>query len=195
MGWTERPKCQWGRVTYHFSNCEICGGEKRKRSTHLHAYPNLTPCSPPPPPKPQLHEQIKITKADKKVIVAELLLVCHDCQKLGKNIPESVTPFNVAGTVREHIKTLANEEALCKCEEHIKSDFKQIFEPIPHIDELPTDIVAEIHLKNAEKNYKNSLICNSYPSPQKYKEAWKILSISMPVIFVPHLPLVLLLPS
>jgi len=42
---------------------------------------------------------------------------------------------------------------------------------IPHADELPWDVVTKIHIKNAEKMIKS----HSYPSPQKYKEAWQIL--------------------
>jgi len=132
---------------------------------------NPLPCAPPPPPKPWLREQIKITKVDKKLVLAELLLICHDRQKSGKHAPEYIKPFNVAGAICDHIEFLANKDALCKHEMHIKSNFTQIFEPIPHIDELPDDIVAEIHLKNAEKTIKTC----SYPSPQKYKEAWQIL--------------------
>ncbi|EDR02067.1 reverse transcriptase-RNase H-integrase [Laccaria bicolor S238N-H82] len=132
---------------------------------------NPPPCLPPPPPKPRLREQIKNTKADKKLVLAELMLMCHDRQKSGKGIPEEVAPFNVAGAIRERVETLAAEEALQKREKGIKSEFKEIFEPIPHIDELPTGIVAEIHLKNAEKTIKT----RTYPSPRKYKEAWQIL--------------------
>ena len=132
---------------------------------------NPPPCNPPPPRKPRLHKQIKTTKADKKLTMAELLLTCLERKKAGKDIPEQITPFNVAGAIRERIEILATEEALKKREIHIKRRFKQIFEPIPHIDELPTDIVAEIHLKNAEKIIKTC----SYPSPRKYKDAWQIL--------------------
>ena len=39
------------------------------------------------------------------------------------------------------------------------------------MDELPSEIVVSINLKNAEKTIK---LC-SYPSPRKYKEAWSIL--------------------
>ena len=90
--------------------------------------------------------------------------------KSGKGIPEHVEPFNVAGAICNHIEILTNEDALRKHEMCIKSDFSQIFEPIPHIDELPKDVVAEIHLKNVEK----TRTC-SYPSLWKYKEAWQIL--------------------
>jgi len=132
---------------------------------------NPPPCLPPPPPKPRLREQIKNTKLDKKLALAELLLVCHDRLRSGKGVPEIIEPFNVAGAIRDHIEILANEDALLKCEKKIKSDFKGIFEPIPHIDELPTNIVAEIHSKEAEKTIKT----RTYPSPRKYKEAWQTL--------------------
>ena len=53
----------------------------------------------------------------------------------------------------------------------MKTKYKDIFKPIPHANELPRDVVAEIQIKNAEKTSKSPL----YPSPQKYKEAWQIL--------------------
>jgi len=53
----------------------------------------------------------------------------------------------------------------------LKKKYKEIFEPIPHADKLPNEIVAEIHIKNAEKMIKS----HSYLSPRKYKEAWQIL--------------------
>ena len=50
-------------------------------------------------------------------------------------------------------------------------EFKHIFEPIPHIDKLPTDILARIKLKDSSK----TIMTRSYASPKKYKEAWGIL--------------------
>ena len=99
------------------------------------------------------------------------MLTCHERRRAGKDIPETVEPFDVAGAVRDRVEILAAEDTLRKREKRIKSKFKEIFEPIPHIDELPTNIVAEIHLKNAEKTIKT----RSYPSPRKYKEVWQIL--------------------
>jgi hypothetical protein len=165
--------------------CFVCFALSRSSLCNAHHHVNCTcidkksnydllnplPCSPPPPPKPWLHEKIKNTKADKKLALAELLLICHDCLKSGKHVPEPVTPFNVAGTIHQHINTLANEESLHKHEQQIKSDFKQIFEQIPHIDEFPMNIVAEIYLKNVEKTIRTL----SYPSPRKYKDVWQIL--------------------
>jgi hypothetical protein len=121
---------------------------------------------PPPPPKPRLREQIKMTKADKKLVLAELMMVCHDRLKNPKLKPEEMKDFDVAGAVRERIEILAVQEQLNSREKKLKTEYKEIFEPIPHADELPRDVVAEIHIKNAEKTIKS----RSYPSPRKYKE-------------------------
>ena len=92
---------------------------------------------PPPPPKPKLHEQIIETKADKKLVLTELMMVCNEWLKDPKHKPEKIEDFNVAATVWDRIETLASIEALKKCEDKLKKQFKQIFEPIPHVDELP----------------------------------------------------------
>jgi len=126
---------------------------------------------PPPPPKPKLREQIKSTKADKKLVLAKLMMVCNDCISHLNLKPEEVKEFNVAGAIRDCIEILASWEALKEKEDVMKSDFKYIFEPIPHVNELPQDVVAEIRIKDAEKMIKS----RSYPSPQKYKEAWQTL--------------------
>lgn len=76
---------------------------------------NPPPCFPPPP-KPGLHEQIKNTKADKKVVLAELCLVCHDRLRAGKHVPKSVAPFNTVGAICKCIEVLANKETLHECE-------------------------------------------------------------------------------
>ena len=132
---------------------------------------NPPPILPPPPPKLKVKEQIKNTKADKKLVLAELMMVCNDRLKNLKLKSEEVRAFDVAAAVHERIEILASKEALLKRENKLKTEFKPVFEPIPHVDDLPRDVVAEIHIKDAEKTIKS----HSYPSPRKYKEAWQIL--------------------
>jgi len=67
---------------------------------------------PPPPPKPHLHEQIKITKADKKLMLAEMMMVCHDRIKAKNLKPEEVKEFDVAGAVRNCLDVLIAQEQL-----------------------------------------------------------------------------------
>lgn len=46
--------------------------------------------------------------------------------------------------------------------------YKTLFEPIPHVNDLPTDVYCCIKLKDANK----TVTMRSYSSPQKYCEAW-----------------------
>ena len=99
------------------------------------------------------------------------MMVCRNWLNHLNLKPKEVKEFDVAGAIHEHIEVLATKDALLKQEQKLKSEYMKIFEPIPHINELPNEIVAEIHLKDAEKMIKS----HSYPSPHKYKEAWQIL--------------------
>jgi len=126
---------------------------------------------PPPPPKPRMREQIKATKVDKKLVLTELMVVCHDRLRNTKLKPEEVKEFNVAGAICDCLEILVAQEQLKAWEKKLKNEYKEIFELIPHANELPCDVVAEIHIKDAEKTIKS----RSYPSPRKYKEAWQIL--------------------
>jgi len=116
---------------------------------------------PPPPPKPRLKEQLKMTKVDKKLVLAELMMVCHDHLKNKKLQPEEVKDFDVAGTIHNHLEVLLAQEQLNSWEKKLKNEYKDIFELLPHADELPNELVAEIHIKNAEKTIKS----HSYLSP------------------------------
>ena len=118
------------------------------------------------PQKLCVKEQIAETKADKKLVLAELMLVCNNHFKNHKLCPHVTGEFNIAGAIHNRIEILTMQEQLLKCDAKLRTEFKQVFEPIPHVDELPCRIVTSIHLKNAEKTIKSCL----YPSPCKYKE-------------------------
>ena len=49
--------------------------------------------------------------------------------------------------------------------------YKRVFEPIPHVDKLPTDVYCWIQLKDALKTIATQL----YSSPCKYQEVWQTL--------------------
>jgi hypothetical protein len=78
---------------------------------------------------------------------------------------------NFVGAVRERIEILAAGERLQKLGERIKIDFKEVFEPIPHVETLPSDVYCRIKLKDASK----SITSRSYSCPRRYKEAWATL--------------------
>ena len=66
---------------------------------------------PPTLPKLKIHEQIKSMKVDKKLVLAELMMVCNDGIKHLKLKPDEVKEFNVAGAIQDRIKILALQEA------------------------------------------------------------------------------------
>lgn len=87
----------------------------------------------------------------------------------------STTP-NVGSLLRERISTLAfiekNKEHLERLDSEMRRKFEDRFpDDIPHVDELPTDIVHRIRLKDP-----NQIIqCRKYNTPRKYREAWDAL--------------------
>jgi hypothetical protein len=56
-------------------------------------------------------------------------------------------------------------------ETKIKNEFQQIFEPIPHIDQLPDHEPARIHLKEPHKKLSN----RTYSCPRQYKDSFGTL--------------------
>ena len=67
---------------------------------------NLPVMLPPTLPKLKIHEQIKSMKADKKLVLAELMMVCNDGIKHLKLKPDEVKEFNVAGAIVNNVDVL-----------------------------------------------------------------------------------------
>ncbi|KAF7330601.1 Reverse transcriptase-RNase H-integrase [Mycena sanguinolenta] len=130
---------------------------------------------PPPPKTPpmKLREKLRKTKADLKLLVTELKAVCAARleRMTASNLFEKVRDVDVVAAVRERIDTLAALAHYQKLGDDLKRRYKPIFEPIPHIDNLPDDVVCEIKMKDAHK----TLSKRTYQSPRKYKEAWQTL--------------------
>ena len=84
---------------------------------------------------------------------------------------EAVKPVDIVAVIRERIETLAAQEKLKVLGIELKSKFRDVFAPIPHLDELPMDVYCHIKLKDASQSVKT----RSYTTPRKYREAWVIL--------------------
>jgi hypothetical protein len=52
--------------------------------------------------------------------------------------------------------------------EAVKTKYSKVFNLIPHVDELPTDVYCHIKLKDASK----TILMWTYTLPWKYKAAW-----------------------
>ena len=132
---------------------------------------NPAPVKPPPPPRKRLKEQIKEAKATKKLVLAELGAVCRKRIADKKLTFEEVKDVDVIAAIRDTIENIALTEQLKAHGDKIKEEFKPIFEPIPHVDDLPRDYMARIKLKEAER----TIINRTYACPRKYKEAFQTL--------------------
>ena len=78
----------------------------------MNSYDLLSPSvvKPPPPPELPMHQQLKEMKAEKKLMLAEYLMVCNDKHKNSKYKMEHVKEFNVAGAI-QHIEVLVFADA------------------------------------------------------------------------------------
>jgi hypothetical protein len=132
---------------------------------------NPTVRPPPPAPKRKLRDIFNKIKDDRTLMVAELKMVCAERKNLMRNKVEPVRPFDVIAAVRIRVETLAAQEQLDRMSDAVKTKYSKVFNPIPHVDELPTDVYCRIKLKDVNKTFTT----RSYSSPRKYKEAWATL--------------------
>lgn len=121
--------------------------------------------------KPCLKQAIAQTKVFKKVMLEELVSVCKDCLKCGIGVPEVVHPLDITGLIHSRIDQLAALDHLQQLDKKVHAEFHEIFEPIPHHVRLPTDVVAHIKLKDANK----TIASRAYACLQKYRDAWQTL--------------------
>ena len=133
--------------------------------------------SPPTPklvvqaasPATRRQEKAKAVVTNRQRMAAKLKSVC---QQWAKNIKfEQVRKVDIVGTIRARLETLAMEERLQQLADMIKRKHKAVFEPIPHVDELPTEMYFRIHLKDTSKR----IATCTYSTLRKYREVWSML--------------------
>jgi hypothetical protein len=116
-------------------------------------------------------EMLKRAKLAKKAVIAELKLINVQLRREIADKCEPVKPFDVISAVRVCIESLAAQAKLDTLANNVHSEFKDVFEPLPHVSKLSPDILCKIQLKNADSN----IATRSYSCPRKYREAWKTL--------------------
>jgi hypothetical protein len=104
-------------------------------------------------------------------MLAELKMVCAECKCNLNHHLKTVKEVDKIAAIRTRIETLAAQEQLIKLGDAVKGKYKDVFLPIPHLDELPTDVYCQIKLKYALKTFTT----RSYSTPRKYKDAWATL--------------------
>jgi hypothetical protein len=93
-------------------------------------------------------------KRNKSMMLDELKLVCEEHLRSGKFTPEIIKPLDIAAMVRDQIEVLAMQEKFGHLEQNFLSEFKDVFELLPHVDKLPHNVTAHIKLKNADQTIK-----------------------------------------
>ncbi|CAA7264090.1 unnamed protein product [Cyclocybe aegerita] len=156
-------------------------GRWTSRTVHAIIAPGLYPL-PPHKPKPlslkqkrrEFDKEVEKVKLIKKTTLAELCTVIRERITVPDE-PSGELCAHAVAAVKERVEILANWETLLqKMQEHerlLKEEFLDVFKPIPHVDELPTEFLSEIHLKDATKNVKS----RTYACPRKYKGSWQTL--------------------
>lgn len=156
-------------------NCIVVDHELRTCIDKTSKYDLLNPVLPPPPPGPKLklRKHIEFTKEANKLVQAELKWVLTECNRIleEKHLFEDVKPFDIVAAVRDRVEVLANWDTLIQKEAALKEEFKSIFEPIPHASELPSEVLAEIKIKDASKMFAT----RAYKCPRRYRDSWAIL--------------------
>jgi hypothetical protein len=132
--------------------------------------------NPPPVPtpkarKPRLKEFFLQLKEDRALMLAELKLVCHEHYLINRRHFEDVRPPEPVAAMRQRIEQLTAIEQLNRLSDAVKTKYSDVFEAIPHLNELPSDVYCRIKLKDATK----TITSRSYATPRKYKEAWSTL--------------------
>jgi hypothetical protein len=133
----------------------------------------MNPTGPPEAcrKKPKLKEIFKKVSHDHKNLQKESKDMCEVCRAHLDSSLETVKLVDVIATVQEWVEVLAAQEKLVQLSVQMKEEFREVFEPIPHVKELLADVLCSIKLKNVNK----TIVTQTYSSPWKYRNAWSML--------------------
>ena len=106
----------------------------------------------------------------RKQFLIELKWKCDQIKYALEEHPELQNSSPIPA-VTAKIEQLASKNRLIQLDQQLKDEYKEIFEPIPHADLLPTNYTTQIKLKDAEK----VILWWSYTFPCQFKEAFATL--------------------
>jgi Aspartyl protease len=155
--------------------------DKDKGFDLLNDKPQALPRDPPPKTSPKARRTIQIKH--RKIFMNELKLACAQRLQFLESINgfETVKSLNPISAIKNAIITLASKQKLLDLDLSLKKEFQPIFQPIPHVNELPTTETARIHLKNAYDTIKN----RTYSCPRQYKDAFaKLIQLHLDSGFI-----------
>ncbi|KAJ3495874.1 hypothetical protein NLJ89_g10566 [Agrocybe chaxingu] len=153
----------------------VCDYEKRTaiNKDTLFDLLNETRVIPERKPPKKSYSPRKVRKAifdTRKEVMEELSFVLQSV-RAKVDAHSVIKPMNIVGAIKSTIENLAEKERLGCIEKEIKHEFRKVFEPIPHADELPTTETARIQLKDAYK----VISTRRYNCPRQFQEAFRKL--------------------
>ena len=90
------------------------------------------------------HKRMEQLQHDWAALLAELKIVCAARWKTLHLEAVPIKPIAILATVQHHIDELARQQQLLDSSVLIKTEFCDLFEPIPHLTELPTNVYCRI---------------------------------------------------
>jgi hypothetical protein len=110
-------------------------------------------------------------KKQQKLLLLQLNLVGRTKKEKIENECRASNGIDVIVAICERIKILADKAKLMEQGDKLRTEFKDVFDPLPHDDDLLNEILCKINLKDASLSIKTC----SYSCPRKYRNAWKTL--------------------
>ena len=120
----------------------------------------------------EIHRELwHLVAKQKKLVMKQLISEGHDHKNKLDKVVLKLKLLNVIAVVCEHIEMLADQANLLAQGVKLCEEYKDIFDPLPHYDDLSAEIHCRVILKDASK----TITTQSYSCPRKYRDAWKTL--------------------
>jgi hypothetical protein len=110
-------------------------------------------------------------KEQKKLLLLQLKSVRRAKKRECDEKYQSTCGVDVIAAIHTCIEILADVEDLIQWGNKLCEEFKDVFNPLPHYDDLSDEIHCKVNLRDASKTIKT----RSYSCPRKYRDAWKTL--------------------
>jgi hypothetical protein len=107
----------------------------------------LHPVCPPraPIPKPKVREAYNTIMNNRRKTLDELKAVCLVLRPKLEEKLEAVRDYDVASALKLRIEQLAFKDQLLELNQRVKDKYKDVFEPIPHTEELQQMYTVKLH--------------------------------------------------
>jgi hypothetical protein len=122
---------------------------------------------------PLPHKRLTTTRKYRNALLADLkncLTIVKQSFDNNYSVEQSDSVY-VLGQIVARIVTIEEFTALEKEQDSVLEEFHSVFDSIPHVNELPTDILAEIKLKDTSQIIQT----RTYSCPCKYHLVWQTL--------------------